>query len=128
MLKRTILAAIVTSLCLLSVPASAKWTKWYNLNSRSDMRALVAVLEGGTNRYVYKRVQCKQQKSTIMIRIDYRSIFEGGFYKLEIGFWKNIKAEVERQKKRGVTIISRSDVETNRGLFTCLVWRQAGWG
>ena len=31
-------------------------------------------------------------------------------------------------EKRGVTVISRSDVEPDKGLFTCRVWRQGGSG
>lgn len=113
---------------LWSTQSFAAWTEWYDLASKKDMQALNKVLEGGTNRYVYKRVQCKAEGKTIMMRVDYRSIFEGGFYTLQADFWKKLEPEYNRQKKRGVTVISRSDVETNRGLFTCQVWRQSGWG
>lgn len=128
MLKKTILVAIVTSLCLWSVPSLARWTQWYDLASRSDMQELNALLKRSTNRFVYRRVECKEENGTIMMRIDHRSTREGGFFQLKADFWSRLEKEVEQQKRRGVIIVSRSDVETSRGLFTCLVWRQEGWG
>ncbi len=128
MINRTILAIFAVSICLWSAPSHAKWTKWYNLNNKNDTNELLDIVNN-KNRYrtIPKRVECKADNKGVWIRVDNRPVHAGGMYYLKIGFKKNLEAELKQQKKRGVNVLSRSEVETTRGMVSCMVWRKPSW-
>ncbi|MCP4314935.1 MAG: hypothetical protein GY789_02570 [Hyphomicrobiales bacterium] len=126
--KRTIIAAILILSTLWSTQSFARWTQWYNLNNKKDYQALSHLINK-QNRYrtVMKRVECKMEKGNIHIRIDNRSTFSGGYYYMTTGYGKNIEPQFKQAKKHGARTLSRSDVKTNRGLFTCIIWQKPQW-
>ena len=91
MMKQTLVAATFVLTSLFSPPTQAAWTKWYNLSSNADMQKLNSVLKSGTNRDIFKQVQCKQQGKSLVIRIDYRSTFEGGAFVLKVDWLKRVQ-------------------------------------
>lgn len=122
--RRAIAALMAVSICLLSTPSQAKWTRWYNINSSQEWGKLAALLDKNNYRTYAKQVQCKGDNKGFWVRIDYRPTYASGWYYFRIDSKNKLDAEFQRYRKRGAIIISRSDVKTARGVVSCAVWRK----
>jgi hypothetical protein len=128
MFSKSFLSAIVIFSILAPSQAIGAWTEWVNLANRKEVNDLVSRMEHRNGqRLVTKRVRCKAENNTIYISFDYRSVHTGGIFYFDAGYWKNLQASDKELKRRGAHVISRSDIDTNRGKFTCIVWHKPQW-
>lgn len=110
---------------LLPVPAIAKSTGWIDLTSKKQIREFNALINRGKGQgLVYKKIECKLENSRPYAKIEYGNTGTQSIYYIYTDFWKNIEPEYKNFKRRGAIVVSRSDIETNKGLFTCIIWRK----
>lgn len=125
MLKTVLCGFLVVLTFFAPTIAFAKTTGWINLSNKKEARQLQALFDEGLGRgVVTKKVECKAENGNFYIRLNYSHTRSQSNHYLRIGFWKNLEPEYLRYKKRGAVIVSRSDIETKKGLFTCIIWRK----
>ena len=103
----------------------AKSTGWIDFTSSKEVREFNELIHRGQGQgIVYKKIECKIENSRLYARIEYGSTGTQSIYYIYTDFWKNIEPEYKKYKRRGAIVVSRSDIDTNKGLFTCIIWRK----
>ena len=128
MFIRSIFSAILTLCIVAPSSAFAEWTGWVDLANRNEVNSLadrIGKING--QRLAPKRVRCKADKNSIYINVDYRAVRAGGIYYIDADYWKNLETKDRTLKRHSANVLSRSDVETNKGLFTCIIWLKPQW-
>jgi len=123
---RILLGCLMLASAILSPqPSLAKSTGWIDLTSSKEVKKLNDLFDRGQGQgIVPKKIACKIENSRLYAKIEYGNTGTQSIYYTKIDFWKNIEPEFKKYKRRGAIIVSRSDIDTNKGMFTCIIWRK----
>jgi len=125
MLKTVLCGFLVVLTFFAPTIAFAKSTGWIDLTSKKQIREFNELINRGKGQgLVYKKIECKLENSRPYAKIEYGSTGTQSIYYIYTDFWKNIEPEFKKYKRRGAIVVSRSDIKTNKGLFTCIIWRK----